>query len=218
MKKYILVGIAVVGIALMVVYGPALLGVYRLTRFVAQSHEAYVAEGGPWPQLMDVCVFCHGVKGQSLHQGYASLAGQPAAYLEAQLRSFAGGQRANPNMAPLAMTLSDAEIKQLAAYYSRQPAMRKHYFEPDGAAREAGATLVKARACAGCHGEQMGGRDLSPRLAGQGYDYLLSQLDAYAAGTRRDPTGAMNALSATASPDERKAMATYLASMGAETQ
>lgn len=67
-----------------------------------------------------VCAPCHGPTGISLVRAYPNLAGQKKQYLIAQLKAFRSGERKNPTiMNPLAAKLSDADIKNLATYYSR---------------------------------------------------------------------------------------------------
>lgn len=218
MKKRILFGAAAVLVVLLLVYGRDLLDLYRLQRYIDDSAAAYQADGGTWPQLADVCMGCHGVAGNSQHQGYPSLAGQPARYVEDQLRKFASGQRANPHMTPLAMSLSDAERARLAEHFARQAPAANTSFEPDPQLREKGQQLVSKAGCAACHGERlMGGQEFA-RLAGQGVDYLAAQLDAFASGARSEPSGVMKTLSAAASPDERKAIASYLASLAPQAR
>jgi cytochrome c553 len=46
------------------------------------------------------------------------LAGQPAIYLAEQLRAYRNGRRANEVMAVIARPLTDADIDDLAAWYS----------------------------------------------------------------------------------------------------
>lgn len=46
------------------------------------------------------------------------LAGQPAVYLEEQLRNYRSGQRRHEVMAVVAKPLSDADIADLAAWYA----------------------------------------------------------------------------------------------------
>lgn len=213
MKKRILLAIFAIVAVLLAVFGRDLVDLYRLQRYVATSAEAYQAAGGPWPHLTDVCIGCHGVNGNSLNQGYPSLAGQPASYVSAQLHNFASGQRVNPNMGPLAMTLSEAEIKLVSDHYARQKAEENHFFEPDVRLREKGERLVSEGHCVACHGEHLTGHDPFPRLAGQGYDYIVAQLDAFATGTRNESTGAMKSIATTLSPEDRKAVANYLASL-----
>lgn len=217
MKK-VVIGVLSAAVLLLVLLGRDLLDLVRLMDYIEKSTAASLANGGPWPQLSETCLGCHGFDGSSQDQRYPSLAGQPAAYTAAQLRSFASGQRASQTMGPLAMTLSAEEIEQLSAYYAKQPIQENRSFEPAPALREKGQQLVASRGCAACHGEGLMGRDLNPRLAGQGYDYLVAQLDAFAAGTRSEATGTMKQLAAGASPEERQAMATYLASLASHKE
>ncbi|WP_110994857.1 c-type cytochrome [Pseudomonas sichuanensis] len=212
MKKQLLLGTAVILVLLLALFGRDLLGLYRLLDYIDTTTQAYEAEG-PWPHTADACYGCHGKQGTSLHQRYPSLAGQPAEYLKAQLHSFASGQRLNPNMQPLAMSLTEQEILKLADYYARQPTLGNPAFQPDPVLREQGARLATAGACMACHGQRLMGQGPFPRLAGQGADYLLAQLDAFAQGRRVDPTGSMKAITATLSAQDRKALSHYLASL-----
>lgn len=72
-----------------------------------------------------VCAACHGIDGIAPDamkaQGYPNLKGQNATYLVNQLKAFKSGTRTGGMtaiMAPMAMPLSDADIANLAAYYS----------------------------------------------------------------------------------------------------
>lgn len=49
------------------------------------------------------------------------LAGQSARYLARQLRAFRGGERAHPLMDEITRRMSDADIDDLAAFWSQQP-------------------------------------------------------------------------------------------------
>jgi cytochrome c553 len=213
MKKIIAFGVIAVIAVLLAIFGRDLLDLYRLQSYITTSTEAYQTERGSWPHLTDACTGCHGSKGNSLNSPYPSLAGQPAAYLSAQLHNFASGQRAAPNMGPLAMTLSRDDIDLLANFYSRQSVSANVAFSPDEGLKEKGKQLVQTRGCAACHGGQLMGHDAFPRLAAQGHDYLLAQLNAFATGERNEPSGAMKAMAAALSADERKAIATYLAAL-----
>lgn len=212
MKKLVLVMLSVGLLLAAIVFGPAALDLYRLDRHINVSAQAYEAERGPWPQVSDTCVNCHGVDGRSVNQHYPSLAGQPSSYLAGQLRNYASGARVHPIMNAMARSLNPGEIDSLASYFARQPASDNRYFEPDQGLLEQGRPLVAAGACAACHGEGLMGKEQFPRLAGMGYDYLLKQLDGFADGSRRDHTQAMNALASSWSPAQRKAIAAILAS------
>ena len=64
------------------------------------------------------CAGCHGANGISPSDIWPNLAGQKEGYLVAQLTAFRDGARKNPMMSPMAAPLSDADIANLAAYYS----------------------------------------------------------------------------------------------------
>ncbi len=68
-----------------------------------------------------VCAACHGKDGIALVPIYPNLKGQNAAYLEGALKAYRDGVRMGGNaaiMTPMAKNLSDADIADLAAYYS----------------------------------------------------------------------------------------------------
>ncbi len=67
-----------------------------------------------------VCSSCHGPNGNSANPDWPRLAGQSAVYIAEQLRLFRAGTRDNPIMKPLAGTLSDQDISDLAVYYEAQ--------------------------------------------------------------------------------------------------
>lgn len=65
-----------------------------------------------------VCAACHGPTGQSPNDLWPNLAGQKAGYLAKQIKAFRDGTRADPLMSPIAKPLTDADIDNLAAYFS----------------------------------------------------------------------------------------------------
>ena len=64
------------------------------------------------------CAGCHGAAGVSANPLWPNLAGQKDAYLVKQMKAFRDGKRSDPMMSPMAKPLSDADIDNLAAYYS----------------------------------------------------------------------------------------------------
>lgn len=64
------------------------------------------------------CAGCHGAAGVSANPLWPNLAGQKDAYMAKQLKAFRDGGRADPLMSPMAKPLSDADIDNLAAYFS----------------------------------------------------------------------------------------------------
>lgn len=64
------------------------------------------------------CAACHGADGRGTTPLFPNLHGQKAEYLAHQLRAFRDGMRQDPTMAPMAVSLSDQDIADLAAYYA----------------------------------------------------------------------------------------------------
>lgn len=66
--------------------------------------------------------------------------------------------------------------------------------------------------CAACHGSNGISPDTStPNLAGQHYQYLLSQIEAYKSGTRKNPI--MNEMTKPLSQEQMEDLAAYFASI-----
>jgi len=83
---------------------------------------AYAAAGAADPQAgrakAAACAVCHGQAGISTVPNAPHLAGQPALYVEEQLRNYRSGKRRHEQMNVVAKALSDAEIGALAAWYA----------------------------------------------------------------------------------------------------
>ena len=78
-----------------------------------------IFRGGIAEKSVPACAGCHGPTGTGVPGQYPLLGGQYAEYIEAQLKAFRSGERANdPNrmMRMTAARLSDAEIKAVANY------------------------------------------------------------------------------------------------------
>jgi cytochrome c553 len=131
------------------------------------------------------CAGCHGADGISPNDTWPSLAGQNAAYLVRILGAYKSGAQTDVMMSPVAKSLTDAEIQNLAAYYSRLSC------KPAAGAKAAGdvaAGAALAKNCAACHGETgVGANPAWPDLAAQKAVYLANTLKAFRAGLRKDP-------------------------------
>lgn len=172
------------------------------------------------------CVTCHGETGQGqLAAGFPRLAGQNAAYLLRQLQSFHDATRVNPIMAPVAQQLSDADRQALAEYYAGL-AVTNHGGEPPADAKSliAGEALAQrgdwnkgVPACAQCHGPKgLGVGAAFPQIAGQPPAYIVTQLQAWQTGTRKnDPMGLMHGIALKLSPTDIGAVAAYYGSLDA---
>ena len=85
-----------------------------------------LAKGGPNAGKAKslTCQACHGLDGKSVMPEYPNLAGQHASYMEKALRDYRDGRRTNMIMAPMAAGLTDQDIKDLAAWYSKQEGLQ----------------------------------------------------------------------------------------------
>jgi len=76
----------------------------------------------PTRALAATCAACHGTDGQALaDEGFARLAGMPAADIATRLRGFRDGSRPATVMHQLSKGYSDAQIDALAAYFASRP-------------------------------------------------------------------------------------------------
>jgi len=64
------------------------------------------------------CAACHGADGVGKMPTYPNLHGQKEAYMVKQLKAFKTGTRKDPTMNAMAKPLSDADMNNLAAFYS----------------------------------------------------------------------------------------------------
>lgn len=72
-------------------------------------------------ELSTVCQACHGEDGNLiLEEDYPIIAGQHFNYLVHALRAYRDGDRNHAIMSGFARDLSDQDIRDLAAWYSRQ--------------------------------------------------------------------------------------------------
>ena len=150
------------------------------------------------------CVACHGADGNSLITQYPKLAGQHEKYLEKQLKELKlgmtrGGKqgRNEPVMGAMAMSLSEEDMADLAAYYASLPISNNS--TPENVVDEgkvlytAGNAERGVTACIACHGPRGNGTELSgfPKISGQHADYIKAQLEKFRDGSRNNDMNAM---------------------------
>ena len=92
--------------------------VLSVALLMAWSHLAAADEQAGKKLSDGSCAACHGQNGIGIIPLYPNLAGQKREYLVTQLHAFRDGSRKNPIMSPMAVHLSDADIENLAAYFS----------------------------------------------------------------------------------------------------
>lgn len=76
--------------------------------------------GTPPAKVAQLCVACHGTNGVGVMGGYPTLAGQHADYLARALEEYKKGDRKNPVMPSFMTGVSEAEMREIAEYYSQQ--------------------------------------------------------------------------------------------------
>ena len=65
----------------------------------------------------EACIACHGADGIALVEDAPNLAGEVNIYIDTQLKAFRSGDRVHEVMSPIAMELSDADIRAMADWY-----------------------------------------------------------------------------------------------------
>jgi len=64
------------------------------------------------------CVACHGADGLHINKDAPNLAGEANIYIDTQLKAFRNGKRQHDIMTPMAQSLSDSEIREIADWYA----------------------------------------------------------------------------------------------------
>ena len=172
-----------------------------------------------------ICVACHAADGNSAIAANPKLAGQIPEYLHKQLVNFKpqGGKKAerdNAVMAGMVASLSDGDMRDVAAYYALQKLQPAAAISKELAAQgqklwRGGNAANSVPACSGCHGPDGAGIPSQyTRLSGQFAEYVEAQLKLFRAGGRaNDPNGMMRGVVARMSDQEIKAVAEYAAGL-----
>jgi len=165
-----------------------------------------------------VCAACHSNDGSRGSPANPIIQGQHPEYLVKQLTEFKAGKRENAVMKAMATPLSEADMKNVAAFYaSKQPkpgfAKNKELALAGEKIYRGGAIDRNIPACAGCHGPSGAGIPSQyPRLSGQHADYVEAQLLAFRGGVRKN-NAAMTAIAAKMNDREIKAVSDYAAGL-----
>ena len=156
------------------------------------------------------CTMCHGARGLS-EANSPNLAGQDPISIYKQLGDFRSGARASAIMAPLVAELSDADMRDLAAYYAYLPRQSDSSPSAPPAIVASGAPLRGIAPCGSCHGE-IAAKPGAGWLEGQPAAYLKTQLAAFASGARHnDINEQMRNVARTLTPQEINAATAYFA-------
>lgn len=163
------------------------------------------------------CAACHGKSGISVSPIWPNLAGQHNDYLVNSLVAFKSGTRKNDTMSGMAAGLSDSDIRNVAAYFSKASCK---VTGGDKAKVEAGKAKVAAAGCASCHNagglHGIGAPGISPshawpNLAGQNAEYLAGSLKSFKDDSRNHAV--MSSVAKTLTDDDIDNIAAYFASV-----
>lgn len=166
----------------------------------------------------NVCVACHTNDGSRGSPANPILQGQHPEYLVKQLTEFKAGKRANAIMMGMAATLSEDDMKNVAAFYAGKTAKagfakNKELVALGEKIYRGGIADRNVPACAACHSPTGAGIPAQyPRLGGQHADYTEAQLVAFRGGVRKNSTQ-MTGVAAKMNDREIKAVADYIAGL-----
>jgi cytochrome c553 len=170
-----------------------------------------------------VCSNCHGVGGNAVSPNFPNLAGQVEPYVVAQLNGFKSHGRRDPAgfeyMWGLSRSLSEQQIKDLAAYYAGQAPIRQP-IEGDRSRLDAGKSIFEngvadkgVPACSSCHGPKGEGNASFPRISGQHLDYIVKQLLVFQRTDERPEGTIMKTVAHELTQQHIRDVATYLQAM-----
>jgi cytochrome c553 len=158
--------------------------------------------------VASTCLGCHGIEGyRNAYPDYAvpRLAGQHAQYLQDALKEYRSDARQYPTMHLQALSLSDQEMADAAAYLASKPLVAASSASPPEIPQ---AAVV----CASCHGKDgIGVTPMYPSLAGQHASYITRAIQEYQTGYRKNPI--MNGMVASLKPADIAAIANYFSSL-----
>lgn len=173
------------------------------TASVAQA--AGDAERGA--KLAYTCLGCHAIPNyKNTYPTYSvpKLRGQTPEYIVIALQGYRNKERSHGTMHAQAISMSDQDMADIAAFLSGTPVKSSPAAKPVGTAPEAAAV------CVSCHGtDGIGITSEYPTLAGQHADYLQRALTDYKRGGRKNAV--MAGFAGGLSDADIKALARYYA-------
>jgi len=190
--------------------------------FFSMSSLATAGDAAAGKAKSAACGGCHGFDGNSPIETYPKLAGQNEAYIVKQLKDYkANSTRQNAIMLGMSAGVSDADAKDIGAYFQAQSLSAAAAFDESkiAAGREiykGGNLQTGLPACQACHGPKGSGTAGIgyPQVGGQYVSYTLAQLKAFKDGTRtNDDKSLMRDIVANMSDEDMVAVANYIASL-----
>ena len=184
----------------------------------ADAKPAFKPDLAKGQALAAVCMACHTADGNRGAPANPILQGQHPEYLVKQLHEFKSGKRKNAIMMGFASTLSDEDMRHIAAFYASKvakpgAAKNKDTIRLGESIDRGGIAQKEVPACAGCHGPTGSGIPAQyPRLGGQHADYTESQMLGFRGGARAN-NAQMTAIASRMNDAEIKAVSDYVAGL-----
>jgi len=180
------------------------LAVCALGLFTAARADAPAGDAVRGQKVAYTCLGCHGIPDyRNAYPNYRvpKLGGQHAGYMVSALTEYRAGARPHPTMRGQASSVSEQDIRDVAAYFSTATPVAS-------SGKGTGTPPAAAATCAACHGpDGVGITGDFPTLAGQHADYIEQALKAYRSGKRQNAV--MNPMAAALKDEEIHALALY---------
>jgi cytochrome c553 len=191
---------------------------------MAASALAAGTPGAPKPDAAKgqataaTCIACHTADGSRGAPANPILQGQHPEYIVKQLAEFKAGKRVNAIMQGMAAPLSEADMRNVAAFYASKQA--KPGFAKNKDTVRLGEQIYRGGvadrqipACSGCHSPSGAGIPAQyPRLGGQHAEYTEAQLIAFRSGQRAN-NAQMMTIAGKMKDHEIKAVSDYIAGL-----
>jgi cytochrome c553 len=193
----------------MLVAGPAM---------AAEAKPAFKPDLAKGQALATTCQACHTADGSRGLPANPILQGQHPEYLVKQLMEFKSGKRKNAVMMGFAATLSDEDMRHVAAFYaSKKPvpgfARTKDTLAQGEQIYRGGIAGKQVPACAGCHSPNGAGIPSQfPAMRGQHAEYTEAQLLAFRSRLRAN-NAQMMTIAGKMNEGEIKAVSDYIAGL-----
>lgn len=161
-------------------------------------------------QTAAICGACHGQNGVPVNKSIPVIWGQNEGYLYLELRDYKVGNRKNPTMSGMAVSMDKQTMKDLAAYYAAKPWPNLQQPAASHEMAQHAETIQNSAGCKGCHAANWEGDSVTPRVAGQGVEYLRQTMAQFRGGDRTNNPW-MSALLKTYTDEDIESLARYIA-------
>ena len=184
----------------------------------AESKPAFKPDLARGQQIAATCMACHTADGSRGLPANPILQNQHPEYLVKQLAEFKAGKRKNAIMQGFAATLSEEDMRHVAAFYASKQAKPGFATNKDTIALgeriyRGGIADRQVPACAGCHAPNGVGIPAQyPRLGGQHAEYTRNQMNLFRSGERANSVQMMG-IAAKMNDREIAAVSDYIAGL-----